>query len=141
MKKNEKELETMQNQIKDDYAKKSQKESELEAKKSELKGIQQKIHAKRVLKGRLDAQEQKILIYKKTTRVLDLEKERAKMKAKKEKLVMENVALADEVTKLVVEMSESKTQIDMLKASLGPIERKEKAMKEKMDECTENLHK
>ena len=69
MKKNEKELETMQNQIKDDYAKKSQKESELEAKKSELKGIQQKIHAKRVLKGRLDAQEQKILIYKKTTSI------------------------------------------------------------------------
>ena len=98
---------------------------------------------KKVLKTRLNLKENQLVEFKKSMKPIDLKKEQDKMAAKKAKLSLEMVKLAGELTNMVIEMSQKRQKIDLLKSSAHPIHRKEQQLKtllEDLKETSNNLN-
>ena len=92
---------------------------------------------KKVLKTRLSLKENQLVELKKSMKPIDLKKEQDKMAAKKAKLSHEMVKLAGELTNMVIEMSQKRQKIDLLKSSADPINRKEQQLKTQLEDLTE----
>ena len=99
--------------------------------------ISQKMKEKKFLKSRLSLKENQLVELKKSMKPIDLKKEQDKMAAKKAKLSHEMVKLAGELTNMVIEMSQKRQKIDLLKSSAHPLHRKEQQLKTQLEELTE----
>ena len=86
------------------------------------------------------AREGQLTAYKKNMKPLDLEKERSKFDAKKLKVGLDSMKLAKEVKNIVIEMSHIRIKLDVLKLSVGPSNRKEEILKNKLDDLVNEVN-
>jgi len=138
--KKELEFENLKNQMNEIIGRHTEKKSELEDKRKECKSHQEKMNEKKVLKGRMLAREGQLTAYKKNMKPLDLEKERSKFDAKKLKVGLDSMKLAKEVKNIVIEMSHIRIKLDVLKLSVGPSNRKEEILKNKLDDLVNEVN-
>ena len=92
---------------------------------------------KKYLKSRLNLKENQLVEFKKSMKPIDLKIEEDKMAAKKAKLSLEMVKLAGELTNMVIEMSQKRQKIDLLRSSVQPFERKEHQLKTQLEDLRE----
>ena len=92
---------------------------------------------KKYLKSRLNLKENQLVEFKKYMKPIDLKIEEDKMAAKKAKLSLEMVKLAGELTNMVIEMSQKRQKIDLLRSSVQPFERKEQQLKTQLEDLRE----
>ena len=110
---------------------------DLEAKKKEVKYAREKLHEKRVLKGRLDAKEQLVQDRLKTSRPVDLKKAHSAMLLKKKKMAQDVLVNCNNLKDDITEMFQTMARVKMTKFSLYPVKSRERRLKEDASEINE----
>ena len=103
---------------------------DLEAKKKEVKFAREKLHEKRVLKGRLDAKEQLVQDRLKNSRPVDLKKAYNTMLLKKKKTAQDLIVTCNKLKDCFMEMFQTMAKLKITHFTLYPIKMDEKDMKE-----------
>ena len=103
---------------------------DLEAKKKEVKFAREKLHEKRVLKGRLDAKEQLVQDRLKNSRPVDLKKAYNTMLLKKKKTAQDLIVTCNKLKDCFMEMFQTMAKLKITHFTLYPIKLDEKDMKE-----------
>lgn len=94
---------------------------------------------KKVLKGKVDVKRSQIEVFKQENKPIDLAKERKILETKKSKLVAEDVKLATQLTKNLIETGKVRQNIELLQISCGVIQKTEQRLRNEVNDDKEEL--
>ena len=94
---------------------------------------------KKVLKGKVEVKKGQIEVFKQENKPKDLAKERDILKKKKIKLVAEDVKLATQLTKNLIETGKVRQNINLLQTSSGVFQKTEQRLRNELTDDKEEL--
>ena len=104
-----------------------------------MKTLKAQMEKKKVLKGKVEVKRNQIEVFKQENKPKDLAKEQDIMEKKKSKLIAEDVKLANQLTKNLIETGKIRQNIELLQISSEVIQKTEQRLRNELNDDKEEL--